>query len=291
MKIVRRIIEQEIIDKMLLTIGVLSIDSLVLTVCRTGWLRIGSVIKDYNNIEYKVTAFTFNQSLTVDKLGFVGNVHISKPPLIDATINQGQVEYESLSHLTSEKTPIIYLQDGSVIDTKSNRNSTEANISGVIFFIDWYDDSWSNLKINDYVLEPINELSEHFKNTTEDNFTFFLGVESYLKAERKRFGREEQNGLVSHYFGDSLTAIECRFSINANRSTKSCCEYIDNNIPITCADGTATNTNATYSLTVPSGTTETIPDITFDIYLDSVLSGSATLPTLDPSNDINIILV
>ena len=289
MKIVRRIIEQEIIDKMLLTIGVLSIDALVLTVCRTGWLRIGSVIKDDNNVEYKVTSFAFNQSLTVDKLGFVGNVHISKPLLIDATINQGQVEYESLSHLTSEKTPIIYLQDGSVIDTKSNRNSTEANISGVIFFIDWYNDSWSNLKINDYVLEPINELSEHFKNTTEDNFTFFRGVESYLKAERKRFGREEQNGLVSHYFGDSLTAIECRFSINANRSTKSCCKYIDNNIPITCADGTATNSDTSYSLTVPSGTDVPIPDTTLNFNLDFE-TATATFATLS-NQTINITLV
>lgn len=243
MKIVRRIIEQEIIDKMLLIIKVTSVNALVLNVCRTGWLRVGSVIKDDNEVEYRVESFVFNQSVTLDKLGFVGNIHISKPKLIDATIKQGLEEFKNLSNLTSEKTPIIYLQDGSVVDAKNNRNSIEATITGSIFFIDWYNDAWQNDKINSYVLEPINELSEHFKNTTEENFTFFKNVESYLKTERKRFGREDQNGLISHYFGESLTAIEVRFSINANRTTQSCCDYLDSTTPPTCAPASYTLVN------------------------------------------------
>jgi len=53
--------------------------------------------------------------------------------------------------------------------------------------------------------------------------------------------------------------------------------------PPLCADGFAVNSNSTYSLTVPSGTTQPIPDTFYEIEVDGVLEDSFQLPTLEDS--------
>jgi hypothetical protein len=57
-----------------------------------------------------------------------------------------------------------------------------------------------------------------------------------------------------------------------------------------CLDGTVINSNETFSLPVPSGETVPLPDTSYDIYLDGVFKETVTLPTLDPANELNIIL-
>jgi len=56
----------------------------------------------------------------------------------------------------------------------------------------------------------------------------------------------------------------------------------------TCDDATVKNSNASYSDTVISGGTLTLPDTTVNIYVDGVLSATETLVTLDPTEEINI---
>jgi hypothetical protein len=57
--------------------------------------------------------------------------------------------------------------------------------------------------------------------------------------------------------------------------------------PSECDDGFAVNSDDTYSLTVPSGTTQPIPDTTYDVYVNGVFNQSVSLPTLGNDN-INI---
>jgi len=55
-----------------------------------------------------------------------------------------------------------------------------------------------------------------------------------------------------------------------------------------CLDANVTNSNSTYSQSVASGSTLTLPDTTYDIYVNGVLNATTTLPTLDNSQNINI---
>lgn len=52
--------------------------------------------------------------------------------------------------------------------------------------------------------------------------------------------------------------------------------------------GTVVNSNDTYILNVAMNATETLPDTEINVYVNGVLNQTATLPTLDPSNEINI---
>jgi hypothetical protein len=55
-----------------------------------------------------------------------------------------------------------------------------------------------------------------------------------------------------------------------------------------CADATVENTTQTYQQTVASGGTLVLPDTDFEVYVDGVLQGSSTAPTLE-NNTINIV--
>lgn len=56
-----------------------------------------------------------------------------------------------------------------------------------------------------------------------------------------------------------------------------------------CANATVKNSNNTYSQSVASGGTLTLPDTNVNIYVDGALSGTGTIVTLDSSEEINIL--
>jgi hypothetical protein len=56
----------------------------------------------------------------------------------------------------------------------------------------------------------------------------------------------------------------------------------------TCLDATVENSTQSYQQTVASGGTLVLPDTDFEVYVDGVLQGSSTAPTLE-NNTINIV--
>lgn len=58
--------------------------------------------------------------------------------------------------------------------------------------------------------------------------------------------------------------------------------------PVSCDDATVKNSDNSYSNTVASGGTLTLPDITYNVYVDGVLRQTFTDPALNPTLDINI---
>jgi hypothetical protein len=326
MKVVSNIIQNEIINKMKLTLKVSLIDGMVISTTCTMWLRVGSVVKDDNDTEFTVTSFIFNESITVNATGFVGNIHLKKPLFFHGTAIRTSIEYQLKDNRSSKKLPIIWLQDGSIVDSKSGRETIGANISGNIFFLDGFNSILLNKDIVSNSVEPMNQLAEHFKNTVEQNFNFFNKLDSFVKTERTRFGKENDQGVVTRYFADDLSGVEARFNFDTYADSQ-CCALIDTFTPPTCADGTLNILNSSdgliKSVEVASGSVDEtyindtaifarnsnadivatavslggavsadvdIPDTTYDIYLDGVFKETVTLPTL-ANEDLNIILV
>lgn len=60
------------------------------------------------------------------------------------------------------------------------------------------------------------------------------------------------------------------------------------NVISTAADGTAENSDNTYSISVPSGGTVILPDTVYNVYLDGILQSTSTLPSM-VNQTINII--
>lgn len=55
-----------------------------------------------------------------------------------------------------------------------------------------------------------------------------------------------------------------------------------------CEDATVVNSDGSYSVTATCGSTLTLPDTTFNVYLNGVLNQTFTNPTLDPTLNVNI---
>ena len=316
MDVVSKIIQTEIIDKMPLIIEVVSIDTLDLTVCTTAWVRIGTIFKDDNEVEFKVTAFTHNESITVNNAGFVGNIHLTKPHFMWGTRVQTSNEYEQKSSHSENKLPMIWLQDGAISDRKDNQSTVGADISCNIYFLDTYNEVWINDQIALNSLSPMKFLSNLFKTTLENNFTFFQSLNGYNEVENTRFGSENDNGLINRHFGDDLSGVGVRLSMSSY-ANEACCGLIDTTVLPTCADGTVNILNSNDELiktvTVGSGqTTETyindtaifvrnsndeivvtqvslggavsadieLPDSQYDIYIDGIFIETQFKPTL-----------
>ena len=295
MDVVSKIIEEQVINKMALTIPVDYSSGFVLFVKNTGWIRVGSTIKDSTGTEFIVKEFEFNVSITIDKGGFIGDITLAKPFFLWGTKNQTNNEYSQLSSWSEDKLPLIWLQDGSIIDSKSNRSSVGANINSNIYFLDSYDAiQWLNTDIALNSLRPMNELAEHFKRTLEANFTFFESLGGFSKVENTRFGRETDNGVISKHFGDDLSGIGVRLTANIY-SEESCTSITSNIIYPTCASGTIQLKNTIEEeigvWVVPSGgiISEYVVDSTISFVLGFVTQ-NVTFPTLS-DEIINVTLV
>ena len=319
MDVVSKIIQTEIIDKMPLTIEVVSIDALDLTVCTTAWVRVGTIFKDDNDVEFKVTAFNHNSLITVNNPGFVGNINLTRPHFMWGTKVQTNNEYGQKASYSEDKLPMIWLQDGAISDRKSKDKTIGADISCNIYFLDTYNEVWINDEIALNSLSPMKSLSTEFKKSLENNFTFFQSMDGYSEVENTRFGTENDNGLVNRHFGDDLSGVGVRLSMSSY-ADEACCGLIDTTVLPSCANGVASVLDSAGTViatfNVPSGGTASdtiddtqvfvnnslgnavafgdfkagastvdllVPDETYDIYLDGVYKSTVTIPTL--SND------
>jgi hypothetical protein len=96
-------------------------------------------------------------------------------------------------------------------------------------------------------------------------------------------------------FENSLTGWTATLDVLIPNDSSSC-DATGSITPILCEDGTVLIRNSSgdsiATVVVGSGdfVVEELPDTTYDIYLDGVFKETVTLPTLDPTNDLNIIL-
>jgi hypothetical protein len=97
-------------------------------------------------------------------------------------------------------------------------------------------------------------------------------------------------GVLQGQFGFVNTTINATTSFvgtatnDAGTATDSLTITVSNG----CDDATVENSTQTYLQTVASGGTLVLPDTTYEVYVDGVLQGSSTAPTLE-NNTINIL--
>ena len=97
-------------------------------------------------------------------------------------------------------------------------------------------------------------------------------------------------GVLQGQFGFVNTTINATTSFvgtatnDAGTATDSLTITVSNG----CADATVENSTQSYIQTVASGGTLVLPDTTYEVYVDGVLQGSSTAPTLE-NNTINIV--
>lgn len=97
-------------------------------------------------------------------------------------------------------------------------------------------------------------------------------------------------GFLQGQFGfvDVTINSTTTFNGSATNSAGTATDSITITVSNGCADATVENSTQSYQQTVASGGTLVLPDTTFEVYVDGVLQGSSTAPTLE-NNTINIV--
>lgn len=291
MKFSPDIIKQQVIDNLPNIILVSEIDDKILYVNCTYYVRVGTIFKDDNDVSFQVTEFVPNVSITVNNSGFVGNINLTIPTFFWGTQLATNKEYIQLSANSEEKLPMIWLLDNWTEVGYNRQDSRDYNLNVRLFFLDTSDPNSLNNEIKDSNMLPMFQLTNAFKKVVENNRTYFNHIGSWDRQPRTRFGTQTEQGATKRILDDDLTGCELTLSIDINKVDENCCLDTYKAPQPTCADGTVINSNGTYTLAVPSGETVELPDTNYDIYLDGVFKETVTLPTLDPTNDLNIILI
>ena len=97
-------------------------------------------------------------------------------------------------------------------------------------------------------------------------------------------------GTLQGQFGFVTTTINTTttFTGTATNSAGTATDTITITVSNGCADATVENSTQSYTQTVASGGTLVLPDSDFEVFVDGVLQGSSTAPTLE-NNTINIV--
>jgi hypothetical protein len=97
-------------------------------------------------------------------------------------------------------------------------------------------------------------------------------------------------GILQGQFGFVNTVVNATTTYNgsATNSAGTANDSITITVGNGCDDATVENSTQSYQQTVASGGTLVLPDTSFEVYVDGVLQGSSTAPTLE-NNTINIV--
>lgn len=199
-------------------------------VCSTNGITIGKIVKDTNGNEYQVTAFEFNESVTLVPITdpstpFTGNLLVSNKPLfLHGSPSSTNDEYLKINQRTSKKTPFIWLLESYVYDDLGVDSSVDLKFDLRLFIMDWADASkWTNDDHNENVIKPMENIARMIKETIENDYNF-KRLERFTIRPRSRFGVEITNkgskGLIIH---EDLSGVEVNFTLEVYETEQCKC--------------------------------------------------------------------
>ena len=221
-------IVQKLVDTMDLSIKVNEIDVNDLKVCNTLHVRIGSIVKDVQGQDYRVTAFLNNKSITVDPLGnyvFTGDfVFAPKPVFLQGKWISANNEYLNMDSDTRKKTPLIWLVRGYNEKHNGKGFSVKLEVEPLIFFLDEADfDNWLNDDHDKEAINPMYNLAVRFVETLQNN-PQFKTLDNWTIQDEPRFGVKisTDKGNSKRILSDDLSGVGLRLPIKYFGSCKHC---------------------------------------------------------------------
>lgn len=283
MKALKDILKERIVDYLASTIVVDSVDGLIVYVCNTSYLRVGSVVTDGADISYKVTDISPNEWIQVDDEGFTGNINLKPVLFLEGTPISTNNEYLQISNYSEDKLPLIWLVQNYRERNYGEHDTREREVTCTILFLDTYNRDWINDQIKDNSLRAMYSLMGQFTQRLQDDFQYFNGLEVFDTVPRARFGVETTKGTESLIINDFLSGVELSMTFTINK-LENCNDCLVSNNPCLPSFVTVTNSDASYLLqqSIPSGqnTTITLPDTVINIFMNNTLEETVITPTL-----------
>ncbi len=223
MKDIINIVQDEIIDKMDLTITVDSFIGGVLTVCNVKWARIGMIVTDGSLNDYTVTAVDYDLStITVSPNGayvFSGTtLTLIRHYFFVGTPIATNKEWKSFNRDERKKVPFAWMLEPTSESFKSEQDTLERESSLIMIFLDSNNiEQWITTQTHSERLQALYNMVEEFVNTIKRNALFYSEDLEFDTKNFTKFGRETSSGMDSNIIDANLTGIELRLTLSVNR--------------------------------------------------------------------------
>ncbi len=289
-----------------------------LNTCNTLWATIGFPVK-INNFEYKIKSVVNDVSITVKPVTgntapVVGVFPLYVPKFYHGTITATEVDLNKRVNdnlLWSDKLPMIWLHEPTDEDYDPDSGNAIALRShcDIYFLIDADFAKWNNDDHYNFAIKPMRKLFAAFYEAMK-----YSGLvnESLITGLRitplPRFGRytavtgskdqSNSTGTKNTIFAQfEMSGIRTKLTIPWIRTDGNCCvaSFIS---PDICLDAVVVNSDNSFSHSIASGGTYTLPNQTVNITQNAVVidsftfvpmsdaTGTVTPPTGDCDNAI-----
>jgi len=222
MKDIFDIVKDEIIDKIDLTVKVISVSNVgsvfTIELCDNKWVRVNQYLNDGTH-NWLITAINSNGIITATKPSGSSNITkrqiltIKEPTFMSGTKLAVNSEWLSLTNDMRNKLPLIWLLESIEEQEFGIKSSIERKSKIRVLFLD--DNNPKQYLIKDYrknVVSPMLGLKDSFVDAINKNLIFDY-IESWSSKPFTRFGTENENGYLNNILDADLSGVQLDISL------------------------------------------------------------------------------
>lgn len=217
MKDIFDIVKDEIVDKIDLTVKVISVSNVgsvfTIELCNNKWLRVGQNLNDGTHL-WKVTEINSVGIITATKPTGATNIvkrqvlNIKTPTFLAGTKISVNNEWLGLGNDTRNKLPLIWLLESIDEQEFGIKSAIERKSKIRVLFLD--DNNPKQYLIKDFrknTVIPMLNLKDSFNEAVEKNHLFDY-IESWNSKPFTRFGTENENGFLKNILDADLSGVQ-----------------------------------------------------------------------------------
>jgi hypothetical protein len=217
MKDIFDIVKDEIVDKIDLTVKVISVSNVgsifTIELCNNKWLRVGQNLNDGTYL-WKVTEINSVGIITATKPTGATNLvkrqvlNIKTPTFLAGTKISVNNEWLGLGNDTRNKLPLIWLLESIDEQEFGIKSAIERKSKIRVLFLD--DNNPKQYLIKDFrknTVIPMLNLKDSFNEAVEKNHLFDY-IESWNSKPFTRFGTENENGFLKNILDADLSGVQ-----------------------------------------------------------------------------------
>jgi len=211
------IVKDEIIDKIDLTVKVISVSNVgsvfTIELCDNKWVRVNQYLNDGTH-NWLITAINSNGIITATKPTGATNITkrqiltIKTPTFLAGTKIAVNNEWLDLDNDMRNKLPLIWLLESIEEQEFGIKSSIERKSKIRVLFLD--DNNPKQYLIKDYrknVVSPMLGLKDGFNDAINKNLIFDY-IESWSSKPFTRFGTENENGYLKNILDADLSGVQ-----------------------------------------------------------------------------------
>lgn len=232
MKDIFDIVEDEIIDKIDLTVKVISVsntgNTFTIELCNNKWLRVGQNLNDGTHL-WKVTAINSVGIITATKPTGATDIvkrqllTIKQPTFLSGTKIAVNSEWLNLDNDLRNKLPLIWLLESIEEQEFGVKSAIERKSKIRVLFLD--DNNPKQYLVKDFrknTVIPMLNLKDSFNDAVNKNHLFDY-IESWSSKPFTRFGTENENGYLNNILDADLSGVQLDISLPIYKINKCKC--------------------------------------------------------------------